>query len=182
MESSMHTAKISLVDLYPRIQNTSAESVCEELYEDLIQKKFSWVSFVYFAALEMNGWYRGEPDALYAQALARSNYLFADGIAFRLMQYAFMHPEKSRLSLLFQYRKYSRLAVPNLNGTDFLPTFLRFIEERYAEKGGEDVPEVVLYGTYPHILPRAIEYVRKNFNLPVRGAHGYAPFPNEFLS
>lgn len=115
MKPNTYGSDMSLSDLYHKVENQPAEIVCAKLYDDLLQKRFSWVSFVYFAALEMNGWYRGNPDLFYAQALVRSDYLFADGIAFRLMQYAFMHPEKSRLALLLQYRKYSRLAVPNLN-------------------------------------------------------------------
>ncbi len=143
------------------------------MHSRLSQKSFVWVSFVYFAALEMGGWYQNKPEAQYRKALIESDMVLADGIAFRLLHYAFFHPGISGWKILFQYPKYSKLAVKNLNGTDFVPQLLQSFRDT-------DV-RVLLYGTTPENLPKAVEYVRDQFGLEVTGAHGYAPFPETLL-
>lgn len=145
----------SIVDIYRKVSRNSESEIIRELHSKLNESSCTWISFVYFAALEMGGWYRDTPDAPHQKALAESDFVLADGIAFRLLHYAFFHPETSGWRILFQYSKFSKLAVANLNGTDFLPRVLRSFQETGVR--------TLLYGTTPETLPKAVGYVRDNF-------------------
>jgi len=162
-----------IADVYRKVSTEPGIQIIFTLRERLAKGECVWTSFVYFAALQMGGWYSGKPEPSYQASLDASDIVLADGIAFRLLHFAFRHPEVSGFRILSNYPTYSRLAVPNLNGTDFLPKVL----ESFANES----IRVVMYGTTSENLPRAMEYVRDRFGLPVTGSHGYAPFPFEML-
>ena len=145
----------SIAEVYQKVSQKSETEILRELPTKLHPSTCTWISFVYFAALEMNGWYKNTPSFEYRTAIQESDYLLADGIAFRLLHFAFFHPEIPRWKMLLCYPKYSRLAVANLNGTDFLPRVLESFQHTQTR--------ILLYGTTPEILPKAVEYVCKNF-------------------
>lgn len=161
-------------DVYRKVSEVPAAQIVSQLKSRLSDGDCTWVSFVYFAALEMGGWYAGQQESKYAESLRVSNFVLADGIAFRLLHFAFRNSDLPGWKILANYPKYSRLAVPNLNGTDFLPTVLGSFSSEEAR--------VVMYGTTPENLPRAMESVRTRFGLRTEGAHGYAPFPESLLN
>ncbi len=165
-----NNSDLVITEVYQKVSQKSEYDVIWELHAKMNSSTCTWISFVYFAALEMNGWYKNTPSLEYRKAIQESDYLLADGIAFRLLHFAFFHPEIPRWRILLQYPKYSKLAVENLNGTDFLPRVLRSFQDAK--------PRILLYGTTPEILPKAVEYVCKNFWLQAVGFHGYAPLPS----
>jgi UDP-N-acetyl-D-mannosaminuronic acid transferase (WecB/TagA/CpsF family) len=164
----------SITDLYRKVSTDPEAEIIRNLRSKLSNGTFTWVSFVYFAALEMAGWYRGKPDPRHRDAISDSDLVLADGIAFRLLHFAFFHPEIPGWNILFRYPRYSRLAVANLNGTDFVPKVLESFRDGNVR--------VVLYGTTPETLPKAVAHVRERFGLETAGSHGYAPFPETLLA
>jgi UDP-N-acetyl-D-mannosaminuronic acid transferase (WecB/TagA/CpsF family) len=173
-EVSLQKSVFSIKDIYQKVSQNSEEEIIRDLHIRLEKKSFTWVSFVYFAALELGEWYKNSPDVSYQIALRDSDMLLADGIAFRLLHYAFFHQKISGWKILFQYQKFSKLALLNLNGTDFLPKVLTSFQ-------GQKV-KVVLYGTTPEILPKSVKFVQEQFGLEAVGAHGYDAFPEALIS
>lgn len=62
-------------------------------------------------------------NSAYFNELLKANFLLPDWIAFRLLHYAYFHPELSRWKILMRFPYYSWMAIPNKNGTDFVPKF-----------------------------------------------------------
>ena len=93
------------------------------------------VHFIYFASLlnilkENNE--RMKNGIGYSQALISADFLLPDGIALALYyeHYLRQSPIKWFEILAFMIR-FSHLALPNHNGTDFIPSFLDALEERW---------------------------------------------------
>ena len=156
---TLTSSEFLLPHIYQKISSDTSDEMIQKLHGALHKQESVWISFVYFAALEMSGWYTNTPESTYQKALQQTDIILADGIAFRLLHYAFFHPEIPRWKLLLHYRNYSKLAVENLNGTDFIPKLLQSFH-------GKNV-NVALYGTTPEILPKALVFAREQFGLSV---------------
>lgn len=70
---------------------------------------------------------------VYQQAILDADVVLPDGIALQIFYFL---AKKKWLN--------------NLNGTDFCPYFLSYVKEEYADRG----MNVILYGTYPHLLEK----------------------------
>lgn len=151
------SSEFLLTHIYQKISSDTADEMIQKLHNALHKNESVWVSFVYFAALEMSGWYTNTPEFMYQIALQKTDIILADGIAFRLLHYAFFHPEIPRWKLLLYYRNYSKLAVENLNGTDFIPKLLQSFH-------GQNI-NLALYGTTSETLPKALAFAREQFGL-----------------
>ncbi len=123
----------------------------------------------------MNGWYEGHQTEKYEYALLNSDFLLPDGIALRLLHYRSRHPEIHPILLLLRYRFYAQKSVKNLNGTDFLPSFLSGIKDPENYR-------IVLYGTYPDIVAQAAKHAEKTFGIEVVYQDGYSAFNFDLLS
>lgn len=77
---------------------------------------------------------------LYHQAILDADLVLMDGIALQIFYYL---AKKKRL--------------PNLNGTDFCPHFLSYTKTKLTDRG----MNIILYGTYPHLLQRTQEFLLK---------------------
>jgi len=75
---------------------------------------------------------------IYQHAILDADVVLMDGIALQLFYYL---AKKKRL--------------PNLNGTDFCPYFLSYTKKKYSDRG----VNIILYGTYPHLLERTKHYL-----------------------
>lgn len=96
--------------------------------------------------------------ALYQRAIFDADMVLIDGIALQLFYYL---SEKKRL--------------PNLNGTDFCPYFLSYAKKRAGEKN----VNIILYGTYPHLLERTKQYLfNQGYNV-IYAQDGYTNLDRE---
>lgn len=99
-------------------------------YQD---QKWIVVHFLYFASL-LKILRENVPnsDRDYTQSLISADFLLPDGIALALYyeHYLRQSPIKWFEILAFMIR-FSHLALPNHNGTDFIPSFLDALEERW---------------------------------------------------
>ena len=132
-----------------------------ELIEKLVgaQKEgiATFVHFLYFASADIHNLYSTE-DSDYALELLKANYLLPDGIAIRLLHFARSNPKLSGWKILFQYPKYSRMAIENKNGTDFIPELIAALSRG---------THIVMYGTTPLGIGPAIDYIKTRFGLRV---------------
>lgn len=165
----------ALNSLYDQLFFGTASQARKAIEAATKKKKFIFVSFAYFAALKMTGWYEGHEPEDYKNALMKSDFLLPDGIALRLLYYRYKHPEVSALTTLFAYRYYASLSVGNLNGTDFLPQFLTHLESKKDYR-------LVLYGTFPEVVEKAAKYAKKAFKIETVFQDGYTPFDMKLLS
>lgn len=90
--------------------------------------------------------------ALYQTAILDADVVLPDGIALQLFSYL---AKKKRLK--------------NLNGTDFCPYFLLHIKDQHPDKA----MNVILYGTYPHLLEKTKELLLKQWYNVVYAQDGY---------
>ena len=67
----------------------------------------------------------------YAQALIAADFLLPDGIALALCYEHYLRQRPIRWFEILSYMiRFSHLALPNHNGTDFIPAFLDALEDR----------------------------------------------------
>ena len=133
------------------------------------------VHFLYFASAHFAHLYRGkqsEKDEKYFASLLAADVLLPDGIALSLVHYRYEHPEISGFSLVSGYSKFAKKSLQNLNGTDFIPAFLKKICGEFSKES----ISLVLYGALPEIIPNAGEYVAKHFDITPKVQNGYEPF------
>ncbi|MBU0625954.1 hypothetical protein KKG31_06390 [Patescibacteria group bacterium] len=64
-------------------------------------------------------------------------------------------PDGIALQIFYGLAKRKRLS--NLNGTDFCPYFLEYLQEKY----GKEKVNLILYGTYPDLLQKTKMYLGK---------------------
>jgi len=76
----------------------------------------------------------------YQQAILDADLVLMDGIALQLFYFL---ATKKRLE--------------NLNGTDFCPRFLSYVKNNRLDKN----MNIILYGTYPHLLERTKQFLMK---------------------
>jgi len=166
--------------MYKQILNTlfqwTADQACEQILEIYDKQGFCIVDYLYFANISGKQlfaphhityplgdfhealladyksatiqWIYG----LYQQALLDADLVLIDGIA---------------LQLFYYFAKKKRL--PNLNGTDFCPHVLSYIKQKYPDRG----MNIILYGTYPHLLERTQHYLVKQWHNVVYAQDGY---------
>ena len=100
------------------------------------------IDFLYFANIVFHRLAYTEKNSqqqAYQQALGSADFLFPDGIALELLT-----------------QKYLGTSVHNLNGTDFLPFFLRETTKNYNTR-------IFLYGSTATVVQKAGEYVKQNY-------------------
>ena len=89
---------------------------------------------------------------VYQQAILDSNILLPDGIALQIFNFL---AKKKRLH--------------NLNGTDFCPHFLSYVKNTCLDRH----MNVILYGTYPHLLEKTKHFLTKQWYTVVYAQDGY---------
>lgn len=95
---------------------------------------------------------------IYQQAILDADVVLMDGIALQLFYFL---ARKKRLE--------------NLNGTDFCPRFLSYIKNHCPDR---DI-NIILYGTYPHLLERTKDFLLKQGYNVVYAQDGYVNLDRE---
>ena len=139
--------------IYDVLTTLPKDELIEHIMQTYTDQSTLFVHFLYFAAAEMSGLYR-DADSAYARELHTVDYLLPDGIALRLLHFARLHPELPGWKILLQYPKYSKLAIENKNGTDFMPEVIKALPKN---------TRIVLHGTVPECIVPAVEYARAQF-------------------
>lgn len=166
--------------MYKKILNTlfqwTADQACEHILGLYTEKGFCIVDYLYFANIagkklftphsvsysikdfrealladyknvDIQGIYK-----LYQHAILGADLVLMDGIALQIFYYL---ARKKRL--------------PNLNGTDFCPYFLSYTKEKITDRG----MNIILYGTYPHLLKKTKEFLLKQWYNVIYAQDGY---------
>ncbi len=156
--------------MYKKILNTlfqwTADQACEHILGLYDRKGFCIVDYLYFANVSGKKLFdvhhtsyptKAFQEALltdyksmdipsihatYQQAIIDADVVLIDGIALQLFYYL---AKKKRL--------------PNLNGTDFCPYFLSYAKSHMSDRN----VNVILYGTYPHLLEKTKDYLLKQW-------------------
>ncbi|EKD24858.1 MAG: glycosyl transferase, WecB/TagA/CpsF family [uncultured bacterium (gcode 4)] len=175
-----HILDSKYISVYKRILNTlfqwNTDQACEHILGLYDKKGFCIVDYLYFANvagkklfsrhqsntpvedfseallsdyknINIHGIY-----ALYQQAILDADVVLPDGIALQLFTY---FAKKKRLK--------------NLNGTDFCPYFLSYIKEYHPGRA----MNIILYGTYPHLLKKTQDLLLKQGYTVVYAQDGY---------
>jgi exopolysaccharide biosynthesis WecB/TagA/CpsF family protein len=101
-------------------------------YQD---RRWIVVHFLYFASLLtiLKGQEKKDDQSLpYSQALISADFLLPDGIALALYYEYYLRQSPIKwFEVIAFMTHFSHLALPNNNGTDFIPSFLDALEERW---------------------------------------------------
>lgn len=166
--------------MYKKILNTlfqwNADQACEHILGLYDRKGFCIVDYLYFANVAGKQLFTTHhisyplkdfreallPDykniniqgiyKIYQHAILDADVVLMDGIALQLFYYL---AKKKRL--------------PNLNGTDFCPYFLSYTKKKYSDRG----VNIILYGTYPHLLERTKHYLLNQWYNVIYAQDGY---------
>ena len=166
--------------VYKKILNTlfqwTADQACEHILGLYDRKGFCIVDYLYFANIAakklFNHHHIAYPAeelrealladykamniqwiyALYQHAIVDADVVLMDGIALQIFTYL---AKKKRFD--------------NLNGTDFCPFFFSYVQERYPEKH----MNIILYGTYPHLLEKTKQVLLKQGYNVIYAQDGY---------
>jgi len=116
--------------IFEQIEQNDAQTVAKNILETYKQKKTCRVMYVYFANLAREGILSGKnTNQTYVKALKKSDFLLPDGIALRM--YA---------------KKKHGLSLFNLNGTDFIDTFLHSLPKKSYT--------LILYGAQKEVIEK----------------------------
>lgn len=114
-----------LVSILNTLALEEKENVSKKILETYRKKGACIVHFLYFANIILNNLNDDKKNPkreAYYTSLKHSDFLLPDGIALKML-----------------YKKNYEKELPNLNGTDFLPFFLKSIPE-------ETPVEIIVYG------------------------------------
>ncbi len=176
----------SLTAVYKHILHTlfqwTSDQACAHILDVYDKRGFCIVDYLYFANIAGKKlfqthalWYPTEDfrDALlteyksmnihgiykvYQDAILDADVVLPDGIALQIFYYL---AHKKRLH--------------NLNGTDFCPYFLSYVQEYRWERN----MNVILYGTYPHLLEKTKQLLLKQWYNVIYAQDGYTNLDRE---
>jgi exopolysaccharide biosynthesis WecB/TagA/CpsF family protein len=167
--------------IFSKLYQNSSEVAIRDMGILWQKRGFISVNFLYFASAKIHGileWNNQE----YANALLESDFLLPDGIALRLLHFSRMHPEIPTWKIILQFQQYSKRAISNLNGTDFIPEFIESqVRSRTVTDSTQHALNLILYGTTPELIQQAEQSAKERFGIPVRAIDGYSQFPEEWL-
>jgi exopolysaccharide biosynthesis WecB/TagA/CpsF family protein len=175
----------SLDELFKKTSKKGTENMISHIMNDWKSQEITTVHFVYFA----NIWKQHllvrsdltEETSLiknqrYRDELMKSDILLPDGIAFRLLHFAYFHPEISRWNILLKFPYFSQKSIPNMNGTDFVPKLLNYVAARKKNL------RVVVYGSKSEYSQKIIQKIQWFWIVDVVYSDGYAAFDFQLLS
>lgn len=175
--------------LYKKILATifqwTADQACKHILELYDKKGFCIVDYLYFANIfakklfvqyaPIRKWdsFRNallaeykttdiqDIRAVYQQAILDADLVLMDGIALQIF-----------------YFLAKRKRLDNLNGTDFCPYFLSYVTQKHRDKK----MNIILYGTYPHLLEKTKHYLWKQWYNVIYAQDGYTNLDWEALT
>lgn len=152
--------------MYKKILNTifqwTADQACEHILGLYDRKGFCVVDYLYFANISGKQLFSSHAltspvEKLREALLADYKTIDIDGI-YRLYQNAILDADLVLMDgIAFQifYFLAKKKWLPNLNGTDFCPYFLSYIQNNRSDRK----MNILLYGTYPHLLERTKQFL-----------------------
>ena len=160
--------------LFSRLETGNYDATTRKILA-LVESQSVRVALLYYANLEMQGFFTRNPHIQYIQTLESMDIVAADGIALTTLYTAWKRADVGILPLICKTPKVKE-TISNMNGTDFIPYFLSHIinKEKYR---------LVMFGAPEIILQKAVEYARRNFGLETVGQNGWGdPFDPALLS
>ena len=158
---------VILASLLQKIAIQQKDPIIDSILEKYYDHASVTINFIYYANL------RFLRDKNYLSALLESDFLLPDGIALRLLWSRFQ--TKGFLDFLLHGPTFLT-HIPNHNGTDFVPYFLRTIN------GKKERARVFLYGGMPETVRTAQAKLESQFPEYVFASqHGYAPLDLSLL-
>lgn len=128
------------------------------------------VNFIYFANIVSYDLFdqntKTEKLKEYKKILLKSDFLLPDGIALQIFYY---------IAHLMRRIQSPTSWLQNLNGTDFVPYLLQSIKKKY----GNQKLNLLIYGTKPEYLEKAVEKLKyQGYNI-IYAQDGYSDFDRD---
>lgn len=152
------------------------DHACKHILGVYENKGFCVVDYLYFANVsgkklfKMHGlWY---PIEDFREALLADYKSMNIHWIYRLYQDAILGADlvlMDGIALQIFYFLAKKKWLPNLNGTDFCPYFLEYVQEQDTDKK----MNIILYGTYPHLLEKTKDYLYKQWYNVIYAQDGY---------
>lgn len=151
----------NLFRILSNLTRTNAEDTTKNILQTYLEKRSCIVHFLYFATIILNQLdqekYPQKKEA-FLGALRSGDFLLPDGVALQLL-----------------YKKHFGKELPNLNGTDFLPYFLRHLPENAKA-------EVLLYGGSEAVAQKSATHIAETFGYPILSTqHGFQEFDWDYV-
>jgi len=166
--------------MYKKILNTlfpwTADQACERILDVYDQKGFCVVDYLYFANISGKKiFYRHEISypvedfwlALLSDYKAMNIYGIYKVYQDAILDADVVLPDGIALQIFYFLAK--KKWLNNLNWTDFCPYFLSYIAKKYPEKK----MNILLYGTYPHLLERTKKFLTEKWYNVIYAQDGY---------
>lgn len=132
---------------YLYFANIAGKKLFDVHHEHYPIDDFHEALFVDYKSMDIHGIFTA-----YQQAILAADIVLPDGIALQLF-----------------YALAKKKWLSNLNGTDFCPYFLSYIKQYHSEQG----MNILLYGTYPHLLEKTKNLLLKQWYSVVYAQDGY---------
>lgn len=159
-----------------KIFTWNQQQACDDIFSIYEKKWYCIVDYLYFATIVSNKLFDVHnvpplPD-LFREALLADYKSISIQNVHKIYQQAILDadvvlPDGIALQCFYALAKKKRLS--NLNGTDFCPYFLSFIQKHYPQKH----LNIFLYGTYPHLLQKTKDLLHAQGFTVVYAQDGY---------
>lgn len=156
-QGDIHQACEAILELYNKkgfcvvdylyFANIAGKKLFDKHQEIYPLSDFQKALLVDYKSMDIHGIY-----AAYQQAILDADIVLPDGIALQLF-----------------YALAKKKWLSNLNGTDFCPYFLSYIKQYHPERD----MNIILYGTYPHLLEKTKDLLLKQWYSVVYAQDGY---------
>lgn len=159
-----------------RLFQGDTDQACEQILGLYTTKGFCVVDYLYFANIagkKLFDSYEGTYPVEYFRIALLADYKSMDihGVYARYQQ-AILHADVvliDWIALQLFYFLSTKKWLKNLNGTDFCPYFLSYIKQKFSDR---DI-NIVLYGTYPHLLQKTKDLLITQWYTVIYSQDGY---------
>ncbi len=154
----------------------NADQACERMLHLYDKKGFCVVDYLYFANVAGKQMFAPHPSLysivdFHQTLLADYKTMNIQGI-YDLYQHAILDADlvlMDGIALQVFYYLAKRKRLQNLNGTDFCPYFLSYVKEKHPNKS----MNIILYGTYPHLLAKTEQFLTYQWYTVIYAQDGY---------
>ncbi len=175
--------------MYKKILNTlfqgNADQACEHILGLYERKWFCIVDYLYFANVAgkklFDTYHVSYSAADFRQALLADYKIMNINWILASYQHAILDADlvlMDGIALQIFYFLAKKKRIPNLNGTDFCPYFLSYVKEYKKERN----INIILYGTYPHLLEKTKYYLSNQWYHVIYAQDGYTNLDWEALT
>lgn len=135
-----------MLSFISKLRRRSKDEAIDHIFSTRKQQGWCVVNYLYGANITARNIFKknkSDREKKYVAALAYSDIILPDGIAFQLF-------------FFFYFRAFlkEKIRLPNLNGTDFLPALLEHLQKHTHLS-------LVLYGTTPEGIERSSQFLKQ---------------------